>query len=87
MIHSWDLNLETKVILWYGVRHLSDEDAMVIKLGLDDVLVEWLGVQLIAGASFHWICQVSNYHVKPLPALLQLNSAPTIRMGYVSKHV
>jgi hypothetical protein len=39
------LRLVTNVIsevggLWYGVRYLSDEDAMVIKLGLDDVLVE-----------------------------------------------
>ena len=60
----------------YGLYlYLGDEDAVVIKLGLYDKLIERFGVQLIAGASFHWICQVSYYHVKLLLALLQLSPA------------
>ena len=64
----------------YGLYlYLGDEDAVVIKLGLYDKLIERFGVQLIAGASFHWICQVSYYHVKLLLALLQLSPACIIQ--------
>ena len=64
----------------YGLYlYLGDEDALAIKLGLYDKPVERFGVQLIAGASFHWICQVSYYHVKLLLSLLQLSPACIIQ--------
>jgi hypothetical protein len=78
------LKLETVVISEVGeyglhLYYLGDEDAVVIKLGLYDKLIERFGVQLIAGASFHWICQVSYYHVKRLLSLLQLSPACIIQ--------
>ena len=60
---------------WPGLR---DEDAAVVaELGLDDVLVEGLGVELVAGAALDGVREVAHDHVELLPALLQLSPAST----------
>lgn len=52
---------------------LRDEDAAVGELGLDDVLIEGLGVELVAGPTFDGVREVADDHVELVPALLQLS--------------
>jgi hypothetical protein len=51
---------------------------VIVELGLEHVLVEALGIELVAGASLHGIREVSHYDVELLRALLQLSPAESI---------
>lgn len=48
---------------------------MMVQLGLQNLFIEGLGVQLIAWSSFHRISQVPHYNVILLFPLLQLSPA------------
>lgn len=52
--------------------YLSDEDARVVELGLEDFLIKGFCVEMIARASFKWVSQVSYYNIKLLTPLQQL---------------
>lgn len=54
------------------VSYLSDEDARVVELGLEDFLIEGFCVEMIARTSFKWVSQVSYYNIKLLTPLQQL---------------
>ena len=50
--------------------YLGDKNAIGIELGLQDILVEGFGIELIARTSFNWVCQISHNDIKLLLSLL-----------------
>lgn len=53
--------------------YLSDKNAILVQLRLDDVLVEGLGVELIAWSIFDWVRKISHYNIVLILPLLQLS--------------
>lgn len=53
--------------------YLSDKDAIVIELRLQNLLIERFGVELVARPSFNWVSQVSNNDIEFVSPLLQLS--------------
>lgn len=64
--------------------HLSDKDTVVIELGLQHLLIERFCIELIAGPSFNWICQVSHYHIELLLPFLQLSPLSLFHQQLIS---
>lgn len=69
-----DNNHDLKGCYSYSLStYLGHKNAIIIELGLQDLLIEGFGVELIAWPIFKWVCQISNNDIKLFLSLLQFS--------------